>query len=54
MIEIVGVRFQNSGKVYYFSPNGLTLTMSTKVIVETAKGREYGIEIGRASCRERV
>ena len=43
MTEIVGVRFQNSGKVYYFSPNGLTLTMGTKVIVETAKGKEYGI-----------
>ncbi|MBR3629924.1 MAG: stage 0 sporulation family protein [Oscillospiraceae bacterium] len=43
MTEIVGVRFQNSGKVYYFSPNGLTLPMGAKVIVETAKGQEYGI-----------
>lgn len=42
MTEIVGVRFQNSGKVYYFAPNGLQLPMGTKVIVETAKGQEYG------------
>lgn len=43
MIEIVGVRFENSGKIYYFSPEGLQLPMGTKVIVETAKGQEYGI-----------
>lgn len=42
MTEIVGVRFQNSGKVYYFAPCGLTLPMGTMVIVETAKGLEYG------------
>ena len=42
MTEIVGIRFQNSGKVYYFSPNGLTLPMGTLVIVETARGIEYG------------
>lgn len=43
MTEIVGVRFQNSGKIYYFSSNGLTLPMGTKVIVETARGQECGI-----------
>ncbi|MCR4645158.1 MAG: stage 0 sporulation family protein [Oscillospiraceae bacterium] len=43
MTEIVGVRFQNSGKVYYFAPNGLSLQMGQKVIVETQKGLEYGI-----------
>lgn len=42
MTEIVGVRFQNSGKVYYFSPNGLNLPMGTKVIIETARGLECG------------
>lgn len=42
MTEIVGVRFQNSGKVYYFSPNGLNLPMGTKVITETARGLECG------------
>ena len=42
MTEITGVRFQNSGKVYYFDPNGLTLPLGTKVIVETSKGLECG------------
>ena len=43
MTEIVGVRFQNSGKVYYFSPNGLELAMGTEDVVETARGPECGI-----------
>ncbi|MBR0483710.1 MAG: stage 0 sporulation family protein [Oscillospiraceae bacterium] len=43
MTEIVGIRFHNSGKVYYFSPAGLRLQMGDKVIVETAKGTECGI-----------
>ncbi len=42
MIEIVGVRFQNSGKVYYFAPNGLQLALGTEVVVETARGLECG------------
>ncbi len=43
MTEIVGIRFQNSGKVYYFSPGGMRFQMGDKVIVETAKGLECGI-----------
>ncbi|MBE6851361.1 MAG: stage 0 sporulation protein [Ruminococcus sp.] len=43
MIEIVGVRFQNSGKVYYFSPNDLQLPLGTEVVVETARGLECGV-----------
>ncbi len=42
MTEIVGVHFQNSGKIYYFSPNGLQLAFGVKVVVETAKGLECG------------
>ncbi len=42
MIEIVGVRFQNSGKVYYFAPGGQKLSLGTQVVVETAKGLEWG------------
>ena len=42
MIEIVGVRFQNSGKVYYFAPGALKLPLGTQVVVETAKGLEWG------------
>ncbi len=43
MIEIVGVRFQNSGKVYYFAPGKLQLSVGTQVVVETARGQECGI-----------
>lgn len=43
MIEIVGVRFENSNKIYYFAPNDLTLPLGTKVIVETTKGIEWGV-----------
>ncbi len=42
MIEIIGVRFKNNGKTYYFSPNGKKITGSDKVIVETARGLECG------------
>ena len=42
MSEIVGIRFKEVGKVYYFSPNGLTLSKGDKVIVETARGIECG------------
>jgi len=42
MIEIIGVRFKNNGKTYYFSPNGKSITNSDKVIVETARGLECG------------
>ena len=42
MIEVVGVRFKNAGKIYYFSPGGLKLQASDNVIVETARGVEFG------------
>ncbi len=42
MTEIIGVRFQNSGKTYYFSPDGQQLAVGQKVIVETARGVECG------------
>ncbi len=40
--EIVGVRFREAGKVYYFDPDGRTFPFGTPVIVETARGSEYG------------
>lgn len=46
-IEVVGVRFRQVGKVYYFSPSGFKVEPETKVIVETARG----IEIGTASTQ---
>lgn len=42
MIEIIGIRFKEVGKVYYFSPKGKTVSAGDKVIVETARGVEYG------------
>ncbi|MCL2698285.1 MAG: stage 0 sporulation family protein [Oscillospiraceae bacterium] len=42
MAEIVGVRFKDVGKVYYFSPGPLRIPLGEKVIVETAHGVEYG------------
>ncbi|MBE6573894.1 MAG: stage 0 sporulation protein [Ruminococcaceae bacterium] len=41
-VEIVGVRFKNNGKVYYFLPEGLKLKQGQSVIVKTARGLEYG------------
>lgn len=45
MIMVVGVRFENSDKPYYFSPNGLEIKRNDKVIVETIKGMELGTAI---------
>ena len=42
MVEIIGVRFKDVGKVYYFSPNGVTFKHGEKAIVETARGVECG------------
>ena len=43
MAKIVGVRFRNTGKVYYFAPGDITgLEKGKGVIVETARGMEFG------------
>ena len=42
MIKIVGVRFRNAGKIYYFDPKKLAIKKGDHVIVETARGIEYG------------
>src|SRR5699024_10376160 len=42
MIEVTGVRFKKAGKIYYFDPDKYTLTLDDYVIVETARGIEYG------------
>ena len=38
MIKIVGVRFKNAGKIYYFDPVELEVEKSIDVVVETARG----------------
>jgi len=42
LTEIVGIRFNNRGKIYYFDPAGIKVNQGENVIVETAKGLEYG------------
>lgn len=42
MPEIVGVRFKQAGKVYFFDPAGLELDVSDEVVVETSRGLEIG------------
>ena len=45
MAKIVGVKFAHSGKVYYFDPRGEAYKKGDGVIVETARGVEYGVII---------
>ena len=42
MAEIIGVRFRNVGKIYYFDPDGARLRQGDRVIVETSRGVECG------------
>ncbi len=49
MLDIIGVRFRQAGKVYYFDPAGLSIKQGDHVIVETARGVEYGYVV--LGCR---
>lgn len=42
MVKVIGVRFRNAGKVYYFAPGDLKIEQGDHVVVETARGVEYG------------
>ncbi len=42
MIKVIGVRFRTAGKVYFFDPAGREIKTGDHVIVETARGIEYG------------
>lgn len=42
MIKVVGVRFRKAGKIYYFDPIQFEITLGSHVIVETARGIEFG------------
>ena len=53
MVEVVGVRFKQVGKIYYFAPDGLTIEQGTNVIVETSRGVEFGkVEIANRHVTE--
>lgn len=42
MIKVVGVRFKKAGKIYYFDPVDMNIEKNTYVVVETARGIEFG------------
>jgi cell fate regulator YaaT (PSP1 superfamily) len=51
--QVVGVRFKKAGKIYFFDPSDLQIELQSDVIVETARGIEYGkIVIGRKTVNE--
>ena len=54
MIEVIGVRFRQNGKIYFFSPAGIDLEVGDAVIVETVRGVEYGkVVLGKRMIDER-
>jgi len=42
MVRVIGVRFKKAGKIYYFDPDGIEIDVGQNVIVETARGIEFG------------
>ena len=53
MIKIVGVRFKNAGKIYYFDPVDFEIEKNIDVVVETARGLVYGnIVVGPKEIEE--
>lgn len=53
MINVIGVRFRRAGKIYFFDPAGLGIKTGDNVIVETARGIEYGnVVIGSKDVEE--
>ena len=45
-VEVVDIQFRPGQKIYYFDPNGLTFQTGDHVIIDTARGAEYGICAG--------
>ena len=53
MTTVVGVKFKEAGKLYYFSPGDNNVEVGDNVIVETARGLEFGkITLGRTEVKE--
>ena len=42
MTEVIGVKFNKAGKIYYFDPKGQKLSIDDGVVVETSRGVEFG------------
>lgn len=53
MVNVIGVRFRRAGKIYYFDPAGFDIEQGDNVIVETARGVEYGkVVLGRRNIED--
>ena len=52
MVRVIGVRFRTAGKIYYFDPGKLDIKKNDHVIVETARGIEYGTVVGEPKEEE--
>ncbi|MFA9378538.1 MAG: stage 0 sporulation family protein [Lachnotalea sp.] len=53
MIKIIGVRFRSAGKIYFFDPKDFNINVGDHVIVETARGIEYGsVVIGQRDVED--
>lgn len=46
MVKVIGVRFRTAGKIYFFSPGNYEVKHTDHVIVDTARGQEYGTVVG--------
>ena len=53
MVEVIGVRFRPNGKIYFFNPENKDIEVGESVIVETARGVEYGkVVLGRREVED--
>ncbi len=52
MIEVIGVRFRTAGKIYFFDPGRFQVKKGDHVIVETARGIEYGTVVSEPKAVE--
>ena len=53
MTKVVGIKFKEAGKLYYFSPGEFKVGVGDNVIVETARGLEFGtVTMGETEVKE--
>lgn len=53
MVDVIGVRFRPNGKIYYFAPGNFEVEVGQNVIVETARGVEFGsVVLGKRQITE--
>jgi cell fate regulator YaaT (PSP1 superfamily) len=51
--NVVGIRFKKAGKIYYFDPGNIALSIGDEAVVETARGIEYGsVVVGPVNIAE--